>query len=187
MEGNSLKSPIQNLIISFSLNGYCDAKLLHVSCSTTEVNSTKTLAELGLPVFPVINSGNSSTCISTLPFILWPILGLQPIPGDPKRQWHGGHIGWQNKTFCHPTWLSHHCLLDLQGLVANQELHVFAALLLKESNSSTTVFIYCSFGSSTQRQWSKLVIATFSRDDEEGFRPPGVQTMQFQDNRGFLV
>ena len=21
------------------------------------------------------------------------ILGLQPIPGDPKRQWHGGHVG----------------------------------------------------------------------------------------------
>ena len=52
------------------------------------------------------------------------ILGLQPIPGDPKRQWHGGHVGWQNKTFCHPTWLPHHCLLDLQGLVANQELGV---------------------------------------------------------------
>ena len=23
-------------------------------------------------------------------------LGLQPIPGDPKRQWHGGHI-WMTK------------------------------------------------------------------------------------------
>ena len=39
--------------------------------------------------------------------------GLQPIPSDPKRQWHGGHVGRQNKRFCHPTWLRHHCLLDL--------------------------------------------------------------------------
>ena len=42
-------------------------------------------------------------------------------PWRSKRQWRGGHVGWQNKTFCQPTWLPHHCLLDLQGLVANQE------------------------------------------------------------------
>ena len=45
--------------------------------------------------------------------------GCQPIPGDAKRQCHGGHVEWQNNRFCHPAWLQHRCLLDLQGLVAN--------------------------------------------------------------------
>ena len=33
----------------------------------------------------------------------------------------GAKLFLVDKTFCHPTWLPHHCLLDLQGLVANQE------------------------------------------------------------------
>ena len=50
------------------------------------------------------------------------ILGLQPIPGDPKD--NGVPAMLDDRTFCFVIQHGHHPIvfLDLQGLVANQEL-----------------------------------------------------------------
>ena len=54
------------------------------------------------------------------------ILGLQPIPGDPKD--NGGAAMLDDRTFCFVIQHGRHAIvfLDLQGLVANQELTKFS-------------------------------------------------------------
>ena len=55
----------------------------------------------------------------------WPILGLQPISGDPKD--NGMAAMLDDRTFCFVIQHGRHAIvfLDLQGLVANQEFRLW--------------------------------------------------------------
>ena len=48
--------------------------------------------------------------------------GLQPIPRSPKDNGMAAMLDDRTFLFYHPTWPPCHCLLDLQGLVANHLL-----------------------------------------------------------------
>ena len=63
------------------------------------------------------------------------ILGLQPVPGDPKD--NGVAAMLDDRTFCFVIQHGRHAIvfLDLQGLVANQELYKF----LTDLNWTSTI------------------------------------------------
>ena len=60
---------------------------------------------------------------------IYSILGLQPIPGDPKD--NGVSVMLDDRTFCFVIQHGRHVIvfLDLQGMVANQELGLILAKL----------------------------------------------------------
>ena len=85
--------------------------------------------------------------IQSTPFIL----GLQPIPGDPKDNGVAGML--EDRTFCFVIQHGRHAivLLDLQGLVANQELQTPSGSRVGVINSgnlfqsNALLFICCPY------------------------------------------